>query len=110
MQKAIQWRELLQTGVFGLCALALGGPLVAAEAHKRPNVLIITGDHSTPAAMAGHSWHPVPTLLVGDHCRPDACQKFGEREALLGGLGHFEALHLMPIAMAHAGRLAKLGA
>ena len=76
----------------------------------KPNVLIVTGDHSTPAAMASHSWHPVPTLLVGDHCRPDACQKFGEREALLGGLGHFEALHLMPIAMAHAGRLAKFGA
>ena len=76
----------------------------------KPEVLIVTGDHSTPAAMSGHSWHPVPTLLVADHCRPDACRHFGETEALSGGLGHFEAMYLMPLALAHAGRLAKFGA
>jgi len=76
----------------------------------RPDVLIVTGDHSTPAALASHSWHPVPTLLAADTCRPDACERFGETEALRGGLGHFEALYLMPLALAHAGRLGKFGA
>ena len=75
-----------------------------------PNVLIVTGDHSTPATMASHSWHPVPTMLVGDNCRTDACEKFGETEALKGGLGHFEAIYLMPLALAHADRLGKFGA
>jgi 2,3-bisphosphoglycerate-independent phosphoglycerate mutase len=75
-----------------------------------PEVLIVTGDHSTPAALRSHSWHPVPTLLVADTCRPDGCQAFGEKEALLGGLGHFEAVYLMPLALAHAGRLGKFGA
>ncbi|MEN6493007.1 MAG: 2,3-bisphosphoglycerate-independent phosphoglycerate mutase [Thermoguttaceae bacterium] len=75
-----------------------------------PTVLIVTGDHSTPAAMKGHSWHPVPTLLVAKTARTDACQTFGETAALCGGLGHFEAIYLMPLALAHAGRLDKFGA
>jgi 2,3-bisphosphoglycerate-independent phosphoglycerate mutase len=83
--------------------------LPRVEALK-PDVLIVTGDHSTPAALSSHSWHPVPTLLVAEHCRPDGCRKFGETEALQGGLGHFEAVYLMPLALAHAGRLGKFGA
>jgi 2,3-bisphosphoglycerate-independent phosphoglycerate mutase len=75
-----------------------------------PTVLIVTGDHSTPAVLRSHSWHPVPTLLVADTCRPDACRQFGETEALHGGLGQFEAMYLMPLALAHAGRLGKFGA
>lgn len=76
----------------------------------RPDVLIVTGDHSTPARMASHSWHPVPVLLVAETCRTDACQQFGETEALCGGLGHFEAKYLMALALAHAGWLDKFGA
>lgn len=75
-----------------------------------PDVLIVTGDHSTPAKMRSHSWHPVPTLLVSDLCRVDTAQVFGETECLAGGLGQFEARHLMLLALAHAGRLAKYGA
>jgi 2,3-bisphosphoglycerate-independent phosphoglycerate mutase len=75
-----------------------------------PAVLIVTGDHSTPAALRSHSWHPVPTLLSAPTCRPDRCQAFSESEALCGGLGHFEAVYLMPLALAHANRLAKYGA
>jgi 2,3-bisphosphoglycerate-independent phosphoglycerate mutase len=75
-----------------------------------PAVLIVTGDHSTPSTLRSHSWHPVPTLLVADTCRPDACRRFGETEALCGGLGQFEAMYLMPLALAHAGRLGKFGA
>jgi 2,3-bisphosphoglycerate-independent phosphoglycerate mutase len=75
-----------------------------------PDVLIVTGDHSTPSMLKSHSWHPVPTLLVAKNCRTDACQKFGETECLYGGLGQFEAKYLMPLALANAGRLAKYGA
>lgn len=76
----------------------------------RPDVLIVTGDHSTPSMLRSHSWHPVPTLLVAPNCRTDACQKFGETECLRGGLGQFEAKYLMTLALANAGRLGKYGA
>ena len=76
----------------------------------KPAVLIVTGDHSTPARLASHSWHPVPTLLVSDTCRPDGLTAFGEKHALHGGLGHFPGVQLMPLALAHAERLAKFGA
>jgi 2,3-bisphosphoglycerate-independent phosphoglycerate mutase len=76
----------------------------------KPDVLIVTGDHSTPSMLASHSWHPVPTLLVAKNCRTDACQNFGETECLRGGLGQFEAKYLMSLALANAGRLGKYGA
>jgi 2,3-bisphosphoglycerate-independent phosphoglycerate mutase len=76
----------------------------------KPTVLIVTGDHSTPSLLRSHSWHPVPTLLHAQTCRPDASAAFGERESIRGGLGHFEAKYLMPLALAHAGRLGKYGA
>jgi 2,3-bisphosphoglycerate-independent phosphoglycerate mutase len=75
-----------------------------------PDVLIVTGDHSTPSRLKSHSWHPVPTLLVSPTCRPDGLQKFSERECLRGGLGMFQAKHLMLLAMAHALRFGKYGA
>jgi len=76
----------------------------------KPTVLAVTGDHSTPARLASHSWHPVPVVLVADSCRPDGCQEFSESAACRGGLGHFEAVYLMPLLLAHAGRLEKFGA
>ena len=75
-----------------------------------PDVLIVTGDHSTPAKMKSHSWHPVPVLLSAENARFDGCQSFGESECIQGGLGQFEAKYLMWLAMAHAGRLEKYGA
>jgi 2,3-bisphosphoglycerate-independent phosphoglycerate mutase len=75
-----------------------------------PDVLIVTGDHSTPSLMRSHSWHPVPVLLAARNCRPDRVTEFGEAHCLQGGLGQVEAKHLLPLAMAHAGRLAKFGA
>ena len=75
-----------------------------------PAVTIVTGDHSTPARLKSHSWHPVPTLLVSDVCRPDRCAKFGESDCLQGGLGQFKAKFLMPLALSNAGRLNKFGA
>jgi 2,3-bisphosphoglycerate-independent phosphoglycerate mutase len=76
----------------------------------KPDVLIVTGDHSTPSRMKSHSWHPVPVLLAADNCRTDPCTSFGEADCLRGGLGQFPAKYLMSQAMAHAGRLEKYGA
>jgi len=79
-------------------------------ANLKPTVTIVTGDHSTPSYLKGHSWHPVPTLLVSDCCRPDPHTTFNETTCITGGLGHFEAQYLMTLAMANAGRLGKFGA
>ena len=77
-----------------------------------PDVLIITGDHSTPAIMKSHSWHPVPVLFYSmNNSRPDNVTSFGERACTQGSLGvRFPAFELMPLAMAYAGRLEKFGA
>jgi 2,3-bisphosphoglycerate-independent phosphoglycerate mutase len=75
-----------------------------------PDVIVVTGDHSTPSKMKSHSWHPVPVLLSAENCRFDGSTKFGESQCLRGGLGQFEAKYLMLLSMAHAGRLEKYGA
>jgi 2,3-bisphosphoglycerate-independent phosphoglycerate mutase len=75
-----------------------------------PDVLIVTGDHSTPSKLRSHSWHPVPTLLWAPTCRPDPVTEFGESYCLRGGLGQFQAMYLLPLALAHALRLGKYGA
>jgi 2,3-bisphosphoglycerate-independent phosphoglycerate mutase len=76
----------------------------------KPDVLIVTGDHSTPAKMKSHSGHPVPTLLASDLCRFDGSKEFGESACRVGELGIFEAKYLMLQALSHAGRLEKYGA
>jgi len=75
-----------------------------------PDVLIVTGDHSTPSKLRSHSWHPVPTLLWARTCRTDGVSEFGEAQCLRGGLGQFQAMYLLTLALAHAGRLGKYGA
>jgi len=75
-----------------------------------PDVLIVTSDHSTPAVLKGHSWHPVPFLLCSEWCRPDRVSEFSESACVSGGLGRFPATEIMPLAMAHALKLAKFGA
>ncbi|HWE36159.1 MAG TPA: 2,3-bisphosphoglycerate-independent phosphoglycerate mutase [Isosphaeraceae bacterium] len=76
-----------------------------------PDVLIVTGDHSTPSRLKSHSWHPVPLLLWAPATvRPDLVTEFGERPCLQGGLGQLLARDIMPLALAHAGRLQKFGA
>jgi 2,3-bisphosphoglycerate-independent phosphoglycerate mutase len=75
-----------------------------------PDVLIVTGDHSTPAVLKSHSWHPVPTLLWSRYCLPDGIDEFGERACFQGSLGAFPATHELPLAMGHAARLTKYGA
>lgn len=77
-----------------------------------PDVVVITGDHSTPAILRSHSWHPVPTLLwaPGTTRRNRQISGFGETDCLGGALGQFKATDLMLLATAHAGKHIKFGA
>jgi 2,3-bisphosphoglycerate-independent phosphoglycerate mutase len=75
-----------------------------------PDVVIVTGDHSTPAIWKSHSWHELPVLLWSRYIRRDDVTTFGERPCMVGGLGHINHVDLMPLAMANAGRLTKFGA
>ncbi|MBI2862092.1 MAG: 2,3-bisphosphoglycerate-independent phosphoglycerate mutase [Chloroflexi bacterium] len=75
-----------------------------------PDVLAVTGDHSTPSAMAAHSWHPVPFMLRSRWIAPDGFERFTERALSRGSLGRFPALEVMPLLMAHALKLTKYGA
>ncbi|MFH1763988.1 MAG: 2,3-bisphosphoglycerate-independent phosphoglycerate mutase [Gemmatimonadota bacterium] len=84
-------------------------PLLPRIQGLRPEVLMVTGDHSTPATLKAHSWHPVPVLIASPWARPTG-GRFGEMDCLKGELGTFEGKHLMTLALAHAGRLAKFGA
>lgn len=77
----------------------------------KPDVLVVTGDHSTPALLKGHSWHPVPTLLYSKYCRTDNVESFGERFCMNGALGpRFPSIEILPLALANALRLDKYGA
>ena len=76
----------------------------------KPDVIVVTGDHSTPAVMKAHSWHPVPFLLHSPLCRPDDVAEFSERACSKGALGRFPALDIMTLALAHAQKLTKYGA
>ena len=77
----------------------------------QPEVLAITGDHSTPARLRSHSWHPVPFLLWAPATiRPDGSSTFGEAACTAGGLGTFPAKEILPLLLAHAERLDKFGA
>jgi 2,3-bisphosphoglycerate-independent phosphoglycerate mutase len=74
------------------------------------DVLMIGGDHSTPAQLVGHSWHPVPFLLNSHLGTTDSVDEFNEAACRLGSLGTFPAKEVLSLAMAHAGRLMKYGA
>ena len=76
----------------------------------QPEVLIVTGDHSTPAIMRSHSWHPVPTVIASQWALADAADEFSERGCSTGSLGIAPATSLMALALAHAHRLDKFGA
>ncbi len=76
----------------------------------KPDVLVISGDHSTPSILKAHSWHPVPLLIHSKYCRADKSRKFGESDCLQGGLGIIHATEIMNLAMANALKLQKYGA
>ena len=74
-----------------------------------PDVLMVAGDHATPAIMAAHSWHPVPFLLHSSLTRGEGVESFSERSCGTGSLGRFPATQIMLLALAHAGKLTKFG-
>jgi 2,3-bisphosphoglycerate-independent phosphoglycerate mutase len=84
--------------------------LIPRLVSLKPDVVIVSGDHSSPAALKSHSWHPVPTMLYSKYVRPDGISEFGERACLHGSLGLLPAKYIIPLALANAGRLAKYGA
>jgi len=83
---------------------------IPAFLELQPDVFIVTGDHSTPAVLKGHSWHPVPFLLWSRSCRPNGVSRFTERDCDAGRGGRMRAVDLMPLAMANALRFKKFGA
>ncbi len=83
--------------------------LPAVDAAK-PDVVLVTGDHSTPSLMKTHSWHPVPVLLRGGSAYVDDAASFGETVCRRGALGRFPSKTLLVQALAAAGRLDKFGA
>ena len=76
----------------------------------KPDVVIVGGDHSTPALLKSHSWHPVPVILYSKFVRADGIAEYGERACARGSLGRLPSKDLMPIALANAIRLNKFGA
>jgi 2,3-bisphosphoglycerate-independent phosphoglycerate mutase len=76
----------------------------------KPDVIVVTGDHSTPTQIKGHSWHPLPFMLCSKVCDIDDVERFSERACDAGGLGVFPAIDIMPLALANAGKLEKYGA
>ncbi|MET0920672.1 MAG: 2,3-bisphosphoglycerate-independent phosphoglycerate mutase [Acidimicrobiia bacterium] len=75
-----------------------------------PDVIVVSGDHSTPSQMAAHSWHPVPALLWSERCGRDDVEQFGERWCRQGALGLRPTKDLMAFMLANASRLQKYGA
>ncbi len=83
---------------------------VLSELADDFDVVMVTGDHSTPSLMRSHSWHPVPLMIASDRCRAQGDAGFGERACAQGALGQIRSCDIMPLVLAHAGRLRKFGA
>ncbi|MFN3740436.1 MAG: 2,3-bisphosphoglycerate-independent phosphoglycerate mutase [Thermodesulfovibrionales bacterium] len=78
--------------------------------NLKPDVLVITGDHSTPSLLKSHSWHPVPVLLYSSYVLGGLSSAFTERECAKGELGIFPTVYLMSLVLANSLRLKKFGA
>ena len=84
--------------------------LVPEMTALNPDVIVVAGDHSTPATFKGHTWHPVPFLLSSRWCRPSDITKFSEAACATTSLNRLPATSLMVLAMANAQKLNKYGA
>jgi 2,3-bisphosphoglycerate-independent phosphoglycerate mutase len=85
-------------------------PFIPRLVALKPDVLVVTSDHSTPALLKGHSWHPNPFVLVSPTAGVDDVQSFTERACSKGILGRFRSISAMPLMLAHALKLKKYGA
>ena len=84
-------------------------PYIPQIRALNPDVFMVAGDHSTPAIMAAHSWHPVPFMLHSQLTRGEGIPGFDERNCATGSIGRIPATNVMLLAMAHAGKLTKYG-
>jgi len=84
--------------------------VIPAIVRLKPDVLVVTGDHSTPSVLKGHSWHPNPILLHSKYIRPDQIRRFTERSCQRGQLGRFPAKYILPLMLANGLKLKKFGA
>ena len=84
--------------------------IVPSILKMKPDVLVVTGDHSTPVLLKGHSWHPNPILLYSEYIRPDSIRRFTERQCQRGQLGRFQAMDVIPLMLANGLKLKKFGA
>ena len=84
--------------------------LIPSILKLRPDVFVVTGDHSTPSLLKSHSWHPNPILLHSKYIRPDGIRRFTERHCQKGQLGRFPALDIIPLMLANGLKLKKFGA
>ncbi|MDE2718124.1 MAG: 2,3-bisphosphoglycerate-independent phosphoglycerate mutase [Chloroflexota bacterium] len=73
------------------------------------DTLVVAGDHSTPSVMGSHSWHPVPLMVKSSIYVGDGVGGFNERACALGSIGRIQAVNIMLIALANAGKLQKFG-
>jgi len=78
--------------------------------NLKPDVVVVTGDHSTPSLLKGHSWHPCPFLLYSRFARVDEISRFTEKECAKGSLGRFPLVKTIPLMLSHGLRLKKFGA
>ncbi len=84
--------------------------VIPSLSRLKPEVLVVTGDHSTPSVLKGHSWHPNPVLLHSKYIRPDGIRRFTERHCQRGQLGRFPAMEVIPLMLANGLKLKKFGA
>ena len=84
-------------------------PFIPAIRELEPDVLMIAGDHSTPAIMAAHSWHPVPFLLHSKLTKGQGIPTFDEKACALGAIGSIPATSVMVLGLSHAGKMTKFG-
>ncbi len=84
--------------------------VIPAILKLEPEVLVVTGDHSTPALLKSHSWHPNPILFYSKYVRPDGIRRFTERQCQKGQLGRFPAANVLPLMLANGLKLKKFGA
>ena len=84
-------------------------PFIPQIRELEPDVFLVAGDHSTPAIMAAHSWHPVPFMLHSKLTRGEGVPGFNERTCAQGSVGSILATQVMLLAMSHAGKLNKYG-
>jgi len=111
----IHYKKTDSTGEDGrfeakVAAIEALDPYIPRLLALNPDVLVVTSDHSTPAALKGHSWHPNPFLLVSPTAGTDDVAAFTERACAKGLLGRFRSISAMPLMLAHALKLQKYGA